>query len=187
MSTSYSYQTSTSFPSGLNVEKLNSEIILALSREDFYLSLRGSKLVIHFQSVLNIDEETNLVSTISTHNPNYTEEIAEQAVNLEVRVPNVGLLNYQTVTEYLYPGSVHGLKIKSLKLLTTLQGGSSYNVRFVDITNGNELKSGSFSNTTESIISLSNLTNIPTTESVLEIQVKVLTGIVNIKNISLIF
>jgi len=169
----FSYLMDSSLPNGVNIDKLRGEIILALDREDFYLAIRGPKLVVKFSATLDNAEQTILNNTINGHSPIMTDVVIDNIINLECQFHDTSITTYQTCAQYLYPGKLAHYSIKSVKILAYLESGTSYDVRLVDVTNGTLLGVASYSNIQTEIVTLDSLSTSPKSESLLEVQIKV--------------
>lgn len=166
--TTYNY-ISNDFTNGVNKEKLINEIKKNIPI-NFNLSVSGDKIKIVFDSSLTSLQISILNAVISNHNSN-PDVIGNKIMTLPIS-KKAHALTYFSLLQFEYPGS----KINNLthiKFVGNLEKGVSFTVRIYNITNHLELVSGTFTNTTENIIDLGSLNNIPYEDVILEVACRV--------------
>lgn len=154
-----------------NLDQLTVEINEGVSDTLSYINRVGDNIDIIFSSELSI-EEKELLDTVVRNHVDSNINIIDSSIVIS-SASSVRTTNYIRVGTYIYAGSNtvgEILKITALSYMDT--GITNYSIRVVDSTNKKNLAENTFTNTSEEIVVLTPINNIPTTESVLEVHVK---------------
>ncbi len=166
----YSFNIEISLSSGVNHEKLFKEIRELLYKPS-QIYLTPDTVEIDFTQTLTGGEETILNNIISTHSP----EPDSEGTNLQIFSLSTASFNntiYQSISTFTYPGK----KIDTLthiKILSNINISSNYSVRIYDIINNKVIAENTFNNITELTNDMGTLSNIPFTNTIFDVQVKV--------------
>jgi hypothetical protein len=132
---------------------------------------------ITFESSLSAGEETILTGLLSAHIPNNSKSRTFfYTVNPKKNTINTS--NYTTVAKFKYSGSDNIGTIDYINIISYMDSTvTSYSARLFDTINGLVLaEKTEITNTTETIIDLGTITNVPTDQSIFELQFKKVGG-----------
>jgi predicted DNA binding protein len=158
----------------INVKHISNlhEYLLNFGLPEFYIN-SNSKIDIVFNTELTEEQNTVLNNAINDYvDLNYTKEqfsIKTVSVNNSI-VTNT---NYTTVASDFWTVIINPeVYLEYVNIAVLILG--SISIRIVDLSNNNTLYENSFTrnSTTLEIIKLNNLTNIPTTDTLIDFQVK---------------
>jgi len=89
-------------------------------------------------------------------------------------VSNTNSADYTRMFQFIYLGTDNTYPISSFKIISYMSMGAvNYSIRIKDYTNNKTLAEVSGTNTTQSIITINTLSNVPSNESIIEIQAKI--------------
>jgi hypothetical protein len=161
----------------LQEEIQSSSIVTQIS----HITRLGDNVDIVFSSSISASEKTTLDGLVSAHNPeNYTEYYTIGLVT--PRNNEFSQKDYKRIGTFIYSGTNTSPEITRISAVSYQDSGiTNYSIRIYDDKTHNTIASGTFTNETEDICVLENITNLSNTESVLEIQVKKTGGNGNMK------
>jgi len=176
---SYIYSLSNNFDGQVKLDQLHQEIEnIGITGANFIgITQTSNEIAVIYDNELNIDEQIVLDDAIANHIPdnspprnnfiNYSPTIAKVQSTSYTKVGSIFLDNSKLEITYIDVVAFKG------------NNQASYNIRIYDTINDNVIvESTNLTNTESSIINLGNLSNIPSTSTVYEIQAKLsaLTG-----------
>jgi hypothetical protein len=175
---SYSYSYLTDFGSSLNESQFHREIVEnnEVKPPLTGISRNGDVITVVFITDLNVEEKTTLDGLVISHTP---DNIIRVGLTQTMNVKNVEYKNsnYTKVISFSYMGSNFAKTIKSAKCMSYGDSGTTYSVRLFDVTNDKQIAEATFNNTINKIEDLGVINNIPLKESILEFQIKKVTGL----------
>lgn len=149
------------------------------------INSNGDDVHIVFESALSGAEETVLDNIVT----NYTvvPKTGEQITNISTNNDIVDSEQYITVLVFNFPGINKWKYVSNIKIIACMEDdGASFDVRVYDVTNNNEICSTNISVAEQCVSDLGELTNLPITEAIFELQVKVNgSTTVHVKNINI--
>lgn len=179
MTSTYSYSVSNDFSNGVDTSLLHQEIVnSSIVTELLGMNLNGDDLDIVFSSALSAGEVTTLDALVDAHDPDapgsgvITEQnVLIHPITLPIKI-RYKSTNYLTATTFIYIPSIMEeiIQIKALSYVS--RSNTTYYIRLYDNTNHNVLTETSLTNTGMQIINLNDVSNLPTSESMILIQVK---------------
>jgi hypothetical protein len=184
--TTYNKSLSTDFNGNLNISQLLNEINeSSISPTCLTVFNLNNIVAIKFNSSLSSEEQSTLNSIISSHSPN--AHIGNTITNIGMSNTRIDSTTYTTLTSFDFPGLNIWSDVSNIKIISLMEaGGDSYDVRIYDVTNNNLICSKTLNNEYECISDLGSLSNLPSDESIFEIQAKINNNtIAHIKNISI--
>jgi len=170
---SYTYSKVTNFGGNLKEDQLRDEINNdgGITPTCTFINTDGDVVTINFSVSLSTGEETTINSIISAHTPIV---IYKSQSSYSFSSGSIIDTIYSSILTFIYPGSNQITDLGIINVTSYMDsGGTSYQIRLFDVTNTNVLASGSFTNTTININSLTSIANIPTDQAVCEVQIKV--------------
>jgi hypothetical protein len=172
ITTVYTKSYSTDFNSSLNFRQFHTQIsenvgitpnIVGINRNDDIIN-------IIFDTTLSEGEQTILNNLVSSHTPIIYNSYVNSIVNIQKKCNFSTFTNFST---YIYPGSNHHKKISKINVISHMDSTlTDYHVRIYDYTNKLVLIDKTLTNTSTSISIIDTISNIPTDEVILEIQIK---------------
>lgn len=174
MSARYDYNLS-DFINSIDLERLNLEVKLIFPGKSFFITINSSanKVRVTFTVSLDGSEKTILGGIMANHNANGDP----LRVNFFRVYPEIRKSSYSywfTVATFTYLGSDRIGSINYIDVISKRQNSlSDYNLRVVDISKGKIICSvGNLDNDSYQLTSLGVISNVPSTESIMEVQVK---------------
>ena len=131
------------------------------------------KVKIKFNKALSSSEKITLDGLVSDHTSD-TSAPKNQFFTIDPKKDGTNNSSYSKIGSFKYNGSDKIGHINYIDVISYMQnGGESYSVRIFDKTNGNVIceKTG-LTNTTEEIIDLGDISNVPINESIFELQAR---------------
>lgn len=163
--------------SQLETEIANSSIATSVS----YSMRDGDVVDIIFVSTISGADKTTLDGLVSSHTPT----ISPQYTPIGTIVPrNTEFSNssYMRIGTFVYPGTKHVDDITKVSAISYKDSGvTSYSIRIFDNTNSTNICSGTFTNNTESVTSLTTMSNMPAENAIFEAHIKTIGGTGNQK------
>ena len=130
----------------------------------------GDNVSISFTNTLTSHQQNILNSLITNYNNapiNYS--VIPSRINVE---KTSSILYYSRITSLYIQGEYHQ-SIQSIKIIAYMQNGNtSYDVKIYDVNNNKVIAEKNFTNTTEDILDMGSLSNLPYKETIFEVQVK---------------
>jgi len=138
---------------------------------DFYLNIEATLDVVYNQE-LNVDQQIVLDNIISGYTP--PQELT-RIVKTETIVLSQNTIlptdNYTIIGTYFYTKPTNESFISSFKIISSVNGTTNYKIKIYDALNDAVLcESNTYNNNTLQIINLSDISNLPTNDTLLEIQ-----------------
>ncbi len=125
---------------------------------------------IEFDSSLNAGQQTTLNGLVSSHIPSTIPKILLTETILPKK-DTYSNTSYTRAASYIYNPTINTLYcVKVLSYMDT--GITSYDLQLFDKTHGNIIVTKNSTNTDEELVDVGTLTNMPTVESILELNVK---------------
>lgn len=167
----------TDFTNGVKSSQLYDEIITNSNITTKLVGIRvhTGNVDIVFQLSISTEEKTELDSIVSAHNPDTnnanannvnTDYVSNLAVNWS---SNIG--SYARIATFIFRGDI--FTINNVKFVGYMDSNvSSYDVRIINSSNTDILAEQTFSNTAEQVNTIATISNIPISETVLEIHAK---------------
>ena len=168
---SYSFPIS-SFTNGVSSHNLSHEVLDSLGFTFASFSLYNEDYTITFSQTLSPTEETTFNTIVANHNPathTYTEYSQVNAIG--TGQPCVQT-NYKSIGKVFYNGK-HINQLVNIKVVSYSSVAGSYSIRVYNLSSHNVIAEATFTNTSEQINDMGTLSNIPTSDNILDIQVKV--------------
>lgn len=172
MSFSYTYSKATDFGGNIKPDQLADEIKanVGITKTLLRIDTNGDVVTIVYNAGLTGGEVTILNGIIAAHVP---DNKGAYQLLYGFNSGAVTDIIYSTVFTSVYPGSKQITSLTNIKITGYLASGTSYQVRIYDVTNAKVIASGSFTNANITINSLTGVANIPSNESIFELQCKV--------------
>lgn len=138
---------------------------------DFYLNIEATLDVVYNQE-LNVDQQIVLDNIISGYTP--PQELTK-IVKTEIIVLSQNTLlpsnNYTVIGTYFYTKPTDDSFISSFKMISSVDGNTNYKFKVYDSINDTILcESITYNNNNLQIINITDITNLPTNDTLLEIQ-----------------
>jgi hypothetical protein len=175
----YNYSNTIDFPNGIIAGQLFIEIEKDTNITKTLINVQdevGDNVKITFANSLTTGEETTLNTLVSNHIPyNSTSFFKINSTNKTF----IKTTSYNVALSHTIFGE-NSFSIKSIKVLSRIStDGASYSVRIYDATNKNVIAENTFSNTSLIINDMGTLNNLPSSESIIEVQAKRIGGKTN--------
>ena len=171
----YYYSISEDFNGNLREAQLYSEITTepGITSNLSAVNTRGDIVEIIFDSVLSGSEQTTLVSLISSHVPSIVKS-KEKFYVINPKHSSIKTSTWFIAGSFKYGGSNTIGTIDYFELSSYMDSGiTSYDVRIINQLNGEILAQKTANTNTSSIyIDLGTISNVPTSSTTLELQVK---------------
>lgn len=172
--TTYSKSVATDFNNSLDESQLHEEIVAASSITATLngVTRTGDSVDIIFSTSLNASEQSALDSVISSHTPS---TIIENGImhTYTPKTEHVNTDEYKKILTIGYMGASNVGEIRSIKCVTYMHENiTSYSVRAYDRTNNQIMAEATFTNTDFEINDMGTISNIPSKNALIEIQVK---------------
>lgn len=148
------------------------------------IQVTGDTVEIEFDGSLSAGEQTTLNTLISNHSPN--SDVGGVISNISVPEHFIDLTNYTTIATFSYPGSNNWPNTSNIKVISIMEtGGTSYDIKIMDITNNNQIVTKNLTNVDEEICDLGTLSNLPTDPAIFEVQAKIVgsSTVAHVKNV----
>lgn len=138
---------------------------------DFHLNIEATLDVV-FNQELTLDQETLLNSIISGYIPPQELLVNVKTENIQLSQNTILPSNtYTIIGNYFYTVPDNNSFPSSFKIISLVNGNTNYKIRVYDSINDLVLcETDTLNNTNVQITTLSNITNLPTNETLLEIQ-----------------
>lgn len=170
----YTYSLVNDFGGNLNSSQLHQEIAdsISISQNILRVDTIGDVVKIVFEDALSAGEQTILSSLVSTHVAIVEDEYSK-LIKLVPRDKKINNTSYSREDTFVYDGTNNIEEIKKITLVSNMDVGvSNYSVKIFDTTNVLPIIEETFTNTVESIIDITNITNLPTEKAIFELLVK---------------
>ncbi len=162
------YSLSTNFPSGIDSSKLE-RIINASIPGLVGITTYADNVEILFTNAIDSTQKTLLDSIVAAHLPDQTPP--NNSLNIMI-MRSTKLNEYELICSFILNEKVN-FNINSISFTSRLSGSiMSYDIRLYDSTNNNILASGNYTNSDLQLNSINSLSNVPTSQAVLEIHAK---------------
>ena len=168
------YSLASDFGGNLNSRQLHDEIDANnnIVPNIIGVVITGDVVDIIFDSGLNAGEQTTLNGLISAHTP-VTIVTYDNTIKLTPKNSNISNTSYSRVDTFVYEGSDTIGTIKKISGIGYMDSGvTNFSIKLYDKTNGLIIAESSFTDTTESILSITPINNVPTGQALIEILVK---------------
>lgn len=168
----YDYSFSVDFSNNITFEKFITEINTSSISENLVNIVReGDEVHINFDATLSAGDQITLNNLVSSHIPIDTD-ILENIINIDVR-DKFDNEYYERIAMFVYKGSYTLGDIKRISFVGYKDSKlDDYKMRIYDLTNANILAEETFTNDEEQINEITSFSNMPATESIIEIQCK---------------
>ncbi len=173
MATTYTKSLASDFGGNINLATLHTEIV---NDGGIVPNLNGINMTddvidIIFDSSLSAGEQTTLDNIISSHDSSATYSTI-QVVDINPRNGFYSTSDYIRVASLVYQGDIYN-NINKIFVASYMDPAiTSYDIKVEDITNNNVIVIKNLTNTAEVINNLGTLSNIPTNQAKLEVQIK---------------
>ncbi len=139
-------------------------------------SFSGDEIICQFSDVLSGAEDTAVHTLAGSFV--YVEPILYNVADTFIpKVTDINTTSYTRIAPYFYPGTNSISTIQALIFIGNKDSGATnYSVRLEDITHSQTICEETFTNNTEGFNVISSVSNIPETNSLLEVQVKISGG-----------
>lgn len=171
-----SYTISGDFTNGINLDQLTNEI------EDDpgidtavlqYINIDNDDVDLVFDIALTGSEDTALDTLISNH----VSLIIDQYISVGMNPCITDSTDYVSIYSYIYEGSDIMGVIQNFRFIAKMDSGlTNYNIKLTDITNIQTIFEETYTNLTDRIITITNISNIPKTIAIFELNIKVTGG-----------
>lgn len=169
---SYTYSKTSDFSGTLDAYQLQTEIIAESSITPAIQSVNidGDVVTIIFASALSESEQTTLATVISNH---VVAARYRRSMNIPIAMVATTSTIYNAVKIFEYGGSIR-MPLVNLKVISEMdEGGTSYDVRICDVPNNTVICSANFTNESLAINNMGTISNLPLTETIFEVHIKV--------------
>ena len=136
-----------------------------------YITRTGDSVDIVFDTTINAGDKTTLDGLVTAHTPADTTVYTPIGTILP-RSNNYNNTSFQRIGTFVFQGTNHQSLTKICGVSYMDSGVTDYTIRVFDIINSLEIASGTFSNTSESIVHLGTISNLPTVSAIFEAQIK---------------
>lgn len=178
------YNKSQYFPNGYSFTTLKNMIPPLTD-----ITINNDTVILCFTQLITTEEAVIIDNIVS----NYTRQTDLKFltnINIPIVLYKIDSTIYQTITDFVYNGTNTEKTINRISLCCNSDTGlNSYTFRLYDITNNKTLAEQTFNNTNKEVKYIYDFVNIPTTQSILEFQVKIdksnTNSAVNIRSINL--
>lgn len=167
----YTYSLSDDFGGNLLASQLHQVIMDdgGITPNIITVSTKGDIVKIQFDASLSGPEITTLNGIVSAHTP--TTPSKEMIFNITPIESYIDSTFWVTVASFLHNKES---SVTSMNVISFMEvGGTSYDVRVVDITNNAVIASQNLANTDELNNSLGTISNLPSDNAIFELQVKI--------------
>ncbi len=139
---------------------------------EYILSFSEDDIVCQFDGEVTPSEEILLKALAS--NFVYVEPIYYNSYDTFVpRQADFNLTSYQKVASYPYPGTTTAASIQALIVVSNKDSGvTNYTIRLEDVTHSLTICEATFTNNVETTNTLATISNLPSSKSIFEIQIK---------------
>ncbi|QKF94442.1 hypothetical protein QKU48_gp0984 [Fadolivirus algeromassiliense] len=176
----FSFSVSKDFATLANIAILFNSITSNISVPLQTINPYGDAIEIIFTNELN-DEQKVILNTLVTQWDNLTPITYNQIVPISLKANGISNTIYKRYGVYGYLGSKYIGEIKKISIVSYMDNATNYSVRIYDVTNSKIIVESVFTNKTEMMLDMGQLSNIPETASVIEIQIKKTGGTANDK------
>lgn len=174
MASTYTYSLSSDFGGNLRISHLHLDVIAeagitpTLTRID----MEGDNVDIVFDSALSAGEQTTLNNVVSAYT--YVTPVNyDNTIKFNIKNRETSNTSYTREDTLIYEGSNNTGDIKKILAVGYMDSGvTNFSIKINDKTNNNIIAENSFTDTTESILELTPISNVPTERSILELQIK---------------
>lgn len=166
------YSKSTDFGGQLNTSQLQDEINAdaGITTTLSYIETVDDTVNVVFASTISAGEKTTLDGLVSTHTPDNTPVIVSQST-ISPKADAFKASSYMRAATHAFQPSE--LTLEYIKVVSYMDSSAtSYDVRIRDIVNNLDIASANFTNTSEQINDLGAISNIPATETILEVDIR---------------
>lgn len=184
--TTYSFSISPTFGSEQDISNLQTQINNNISTTLTSLIVDSGSLNITFANSLSSGDANTLNNLVSS--ANQTQQLGNSQLAFSCSQPNVTSTNYVVQMTIIFPGTSYISNITNIQVVSYMNKGTSYTIRLFDALNDNVIASGTFTNTANAINELTNINNLPNTQSIFELQCKVDTNTsASVKNLTIFY
>lgn len=192
----YNYKKSGQFSNGINLMNLKSEIENNGEIKKNIINIFCTSEIVALKFDANLTKtEQNILETdiIPNHNYNPTIGISStyNIITLYIDNSDITSKNYAIASSFIYDGSIFKNIVK-IGMLSELKNdnnsNSNYSIKIYDQTNNLVLKEiTGLTNSNKQIVNITDLSNIPTNESIIEIHIKTTNHTIKIYHINVYF
>ena len=170
----YTFSLETNFSGNINISQLHKEIEnnTAIIKEFIGISQNNDLVEINFIESLSQEEETELNTIISNHQP-IVEITYNQSIIIPFKKEVINNSTYTKAASFIYSGSNNIGPILLIKIISYMINCTSYEVKILNKTHNLIISENSFTNTSQKINNLTPLSNIPTSEVIIECYIKI--------------
>lgn len=171
---SYTKSITTDFGGSINTTYLQNEIIAETSITSTLKRIDrvGDAIYIVFDTELSGAEQTLLTTVISNHNSSVVESYSIVS-NISLKDYEIKTNTYKRFGTFVYPGKNNTqniIKICAVAFIDLNQ--TSFSIRIDDKTNDLTIAENTFTNTTETLLDLGTISNVPDEQAIIEVCVK---------------
>lgn len=185
----YNKSLATDFGGTVRVSQLHKEIMAetGITKTLDGINLKGDVVAISFTQALTAGEQNLLNTVITNHIP--TTKTGIKISNISIFTQKVDETVYKSISNFNFPGTTKIKNTTNFKVISFMEeGGTSYDIRIVDMTNNNVIVSKNLTNTEEGITDLGTINSLPANEAIFELQVKVNdSSVAYVKNINMVY
>lgn len=180
---SYTYDISSTFPSGYNSTKLYKDIRQFIAKPSTF-SFTGDTFYLSFSITLSSGQQSALTTIINEHTAT-TDPVGDTVLAYRLASTTFGSTSYQSCGSFEFPGR----NIDTLTNIHVLASANSgnYSIRVFDITNSNTIAEATFTNTVDALNDLGTISNEPYGPAIIDVQIKVSSVLVTANPKSIMF
>jgi hypothetical protein len=192
----YNYEKSSKFSNGINLVNFKNEIENNgnITKNIINIFYTPDTVNIKFDADLSPSEQNILENTIIPNHNYHTTINTSSTYNIitpYIDNSNITAKNYAIASSFIYDGTIFR-NIAKIGLLTEMTNdknlNSNYSIKIYDQTNNNLIKEiTGLTNSNKQIVNITNLSNIPTNESIIEIYIKTTNRPIKIYHINVYF
>lgn len=171
----YRYSLATNFGGKINLRKLHKEIevsggitkaIIGVTQID------NDDIDVEFDLSLSTQEQTELETVVIPNHDNSPSDTGTSVKTVILHDNKKRSTSWTKLGSILFPGTIYS-SITAIKILSYQQSQlNNHQIRVYDITNNNIVAEGTFTNETLAINDLGTISNVPSNDSIFEIQGK---------------
>ena len=169
----YTFTVSPATLSNKNLSELNTKISQKINVPINTVNSNGnSKVNVDFNDELSNSERIKLHKVLLSWDTESTN-IYEKIIPVYLNGNGINTSSYLRYGVYGYSGTNLTLSFKKISIVAYMDNTvTDYSVRIFNMTNSNIIAEATFTNTTEQILDMGSLSNIPSNPSILEIHLK---------------
>ena len=173
MAASYTKSLASDFGNSITPHQLHQEIEdSSITSQILHVTILGDSVDIVFDSSLSAGDQTTLDALVAAHTVS-SQAVYSNIVKFTPRSPDVKQSSYKREDTLIYEGKSTFKNIVKISAVSYMnEGVTSYTIKVYDKTHNQTVAESTFTNTTEDVVDLTPIQNVPTEKSVLELLVK---------------